>query len=321
MRGILLYNPLSGTSRHQRESLVQRVATLLTSHGYILEVHATTHRGSAGNQAREAIAQGAEVIFACGGDGTIHDILQGIVGTTAMLGIIPMGSGNALCRELGIPLHPLKAALAYAHTTQRQLRVGRCNSSQGQRHFLIMAGSGPDGALMYRMLTRSKGRMGRWAYAMHALHLLVRSRFHPFQVRYHSVKGAWHVQTAVSAMALRIGNLGGIFPGIARGASLGNQHMRLILVSPPALLSLPLWFVFSWLHLDRWNPWLHAADIMEFHCEALDGNVHAQADGEWIGNLPLSASLSERSLLLHVPLSSLKASPDGQSPSPESTPS
>jgi len=301
VRGILLYNPSSGTSRHRRESIARQVAEILSNNGYGLEVVATTHRGGAGNQVRQAITQGAEVIFACGGDGTIHDILQGIVGTPAKLGIIPMGSGNALCRELSIPLQPLKAAMAYARTTQSELRVGRCNTPQGQRHFLAMAGAGPDGALMYRMLTRSKGAIGRWAYAVHALHLLFRSHFHPFQVRYQSVDGAQHAHTVISAIALRIGNLGGIFPGIAHRASLGNQHMRLILVSPPALLSLPLWFVFSWLHLDRWNPWLHTADALQFHCEASMGKVHAQADGEWIGNLPISASLDEQSVMLLIP--------------------
>lgn len=301
MRGILLYNPASGRSQSTRASLIERVVATLQSHGYELEIVATTHRGSAGDQARQAIAAGAEIIFVCGGDGTIHDALQGIAGTSARLAIIPLGSANALCRELGIPLHPLKAAEAYRTTRQRELQIARCHTPQGDRYFLIMSGAGPDGALMYHMLTTSKGKLGRWAYAMHALHLLLRARWHNFQVRYQTVDGEWHTTSAISAMALRIGNLGGIFPGIARGASLSASTMRLVLVKSPALLGLPLWFLFSWLHLDRWNPYLQTADVQAFHCESTEGKVHTQADGEWIGTLPLSAELREQRLTLLIP--------------------
>ena len=301
MHGILLYNPSSGRSRSSRLATVQQVAELLQRQGYNLKIEATSHRGSAGDQARQAIANGAEIIFICGGDGTIHDALQGIAGTSARLAIIPLGSANALCRELGIPLHPLKAAASYKKTSLRELQIAHCNTPQGERCFLIMSGAGPDGALMYRMLTTSKGRLGRWTYAMHALHLLLRSRFHNFQVRYQTTDGVWHTTSAISAMALRISNLGGIFPGIARGASLSAGTMRLVLVNPPAMLGLPLWFLFAWLHLDRWNPYLQTAEVQAFHCESPEGKVHAQADGEWIGTLPFSAELSEQRLTLLIP--------------------
>ncbi|MEZ2345902.1 diacylglycerol kinase family protein [Terriglobus sp. RCC_193] len=301
MRSSLIYNPLSGTAHTPRQPVIDQIATMLTAFGFELSITATTHRGSAGQQAREAIANGARIIFVCGGDGTIHDALQGIAGTTAKLAIIPLGSANALCRELGIPLHPLRAAEAYQNTSQRELHVARCSTSQGERYFLIMAGAGPDGALMYRMLTMSRSRLGRWAYALHALYLLFRARFHQFQVRYQTPDAAWHTTSAISAIALRIGNLGGIFPGIARGASLNNEYMRLVLVRCPAFLSLPLWFLCSWLRLDRWNPYLQTADVQAFHCESSEGKVHAQADGEWIGTLPLSAELGQQTVTLLMP--------------------
>lgn len=301
MRSCLIYNPMSGTAHNRRQNVIDTIVEILTVSGFDIVAVATTHRGSAGEQVSQAIANGAEVIFACGGDGTIHDALQGIAGTSAKLAIIPLGSANALCRELGIPLHPLKAAEAYRTTRQRELQIARCNTPQGERYFLIMAGAGPDGALMYRMLTTSRGSLGRWAYAMHALHLLLRSRFHSFQVRYQTTDSAWHTTSAISAMALRIGNLGGIFPGIARSATLSANTMRLVLVKPPAMLGLPLWFLFSWLHLDHWNPYLQTADVQAFHCELSESKVHAQADGEWIGTLPLSAELSEQRLTLLIP--------------------
>lgn len=299
MQSLLIYNPVSGTSQRRRLALIQQIAAVLRGHGFDLDIVATTHQGSAAQQVREAIASGVELVFACGGDGTIHDVLQGVVGTATRLAPIPLGRGNALCRELRIPLHPLKAAAAYAKTSERVVQVGRCESPSGERYFLLMAGSGPDGALMYRMLTVARSRLGRWAYAVHAMQLLFQNRFPKFRVRFQTSDGRCHEVDAVSVMALRISNLGGIFPGIARGASLDAGSMRLILVRGPALLGLPLWFASAWLRLERWNPLLLREDVTAFHC--VGNAIHAQADGEWIGRLPLTARLTEESVTLLLP--------------------
>ena len=291
MRGLLLYNPQAGRHRDVREAKVQQIASLLRGYGYDLATVATTHRGSACTQVRAAIESGVEVIFACGGEGTVHDVLQGVFGTSAKLAIIPLGSANALCRELSIPSDPLRAASAYGSICERRVAVGRCVSTDGERYFLTMAGAGPDGALMYRMLTVNRGVVGRWAYAWHALRLLFRGRFHPFTVHWRNADGSEETMRAVSAMALRIGSLGGIFPGIAREATLNDMTMRLIMVTPPALLGLPLWFLSSWLRLESWNVLLNTREVVSFTCGGTDQRTHVQADGEWIGYLPATVDL------------------------------
>jgi diacylglycerol kinase family enzyme len=301
MRGLLLYNPQAGRNREARAALIERIAATLRSSGYGLEIAATTHRGSASSQTRAAIAAGAQVVFACGGDGTVHDVLQGIVGTDAKLAIIPLGSANALCREFGIPQKPLKAAAAYAKTSERSFVAGVCRVGEQSHYFLSMAGAGPDGALMYRMLTVNRGRWGRWAYAMHALRLLIKHRFQPFEVRYLTREGMWHSVQAVSAMVLRIGNLGGVFPGIAKGVTAQPDCMRLIVITKPAWLSLPLWFACAWLRLERRNPFLMKRDVDEFACSESGSPVYAQADGEYLGKLPMHVALEQQPITLLLP--------------------
>src|SRR5207302_1344592 len=66
--------------------------------------------GEAGRQAQEAIASGCDAVFVCGGDGTIHDVLQGMIGTAASLAIIPLGTANTLAHDLRIPWNPAAAA-------------------------------------------------------------------------------------------------------------------------------------------------------------------------------------------------------------------
>jgi diacylglycerol kinase family enzyme len=291
MRGLLLYNPQAGRHREVRERAAQQVAVVLRGFGYEIAATATTHRGSAGEQVRSAISSGAEVIFAGGGDGTMHEVLQGIVGTSARLALIPFGSANALCRELAIPLNPIRAAEAYASSHERRIAIGGCVTSEGERHFVTMAGAGPSGDLMYRMLAVNRNVAGRWSYAWHALRLLLRSRFPRFDVAWSELDGTTRSMQAVSAMALRIGNLGGIFPGLSRGASLYHPTMRLILVKAPPLLGLPLWCLSSWLRLEHWNPLLQMKDVTSFTCTERAGRTHLQADGEWIGLLPATVEL------------------------------
>lgn len=306
MRGLLLYNPLAGRKHDKREALVQQIVAILRDVGYQLEAVTTTHRGSAAAQARAAITDGAEVVFACGGDGTVHDVLQGVAGTTAALAIIPMGSANALARELKIPLRPIAAAHGFASVDTIDVRLGHC-SVDGKTHaFLVMAGAGPDGALMHRMLLVNRSRWGRWAYAMHAIHLLLRGRFEPFAVSY-LANGQWCKARAVSAMAMRVGHLGGIFPGIARGASIRADTMRLALVKGPATVGLPLWFIMNWLGLERWNPLLLCADVTAFACNGGEVPIHAQMDGEWSGHLPMNVVLAEETVRILCPVGS---SPD-----------
>jgi diacylglycerol kinase family enzyme len=301
MRGLLLYNPLAGRRRDERLAIVGQIATMLHCVGYELEIAATTHRGSAGAQVREAIAGGAEVVFACGGDGTVHDALQGVVGSSAALAVIPLGSANALARELKIPLDPLVAAHAFAHADTMPARVGYCTAGGETHAFLVMAGAGPDGALMYRMLAVSRSRWGRWAYAAHAVLLLFRRRFASFTVRYRDAAGGWHETQAVSAMCMRVGTLGGVFPGVARGASLWAGSMKLVAVRGTAWVGLPLWFAMNWLGIERWNPLLVQADVVALECDGARESVHAQLDGEWIGRLPVSITLSGDAVQLLVP--------------------
>lgn len=313
MHAVLLYNPVAGTDRHRRLAAVEAAATELERNGFHTTLVATTARGSGGQQARQAIAQGARAIFACGGDGTIHDVLQGVAGTDALFGIFPLGSANALARELGIPHNVLQAAREYRPDHSRMVAlsvVTRPDASD--RYFLSMAGAGPDGTLMHRMLTVDRGRWGRWLYYAHALRLFFSQNFPQFNVRYRDVAGgSWKQRTCVSAMAIRVGNLGGLFGGIARGASLEQAGMRLLLVHPPALLGLPLLFGFSWLGIARSNPWLTSCQADAVVLDAAGTPAHLQADGEWLGHGPAAIRLLSMTVRVLVPATSQGVSTHG----------
>ena len=143
---------------------------------------------------------------------------------------------------------------------------------------------------MDRMSRADRKKWGHWLYYAHALKLFLTHGFPSFAVR---TRGGpleeWVERQCVSAMALRVGRLGGMFGGIARGASIHRGSIRTLLVHAPARVNLPLWFISSWFGLARWHPGLTVLDG-----EGLWVGVgpHLQADGEWLGIGPASIELT-----------------------------
>ena len=109
-KAALFYNPLSGRRRARRLADVEAALAVLRQAGVEAAAEPTRGQADAGEQARQAIAGGCDTIIACGGDGTAHDVLQGMVGSDAALGIIPLGTANALAHDLRLPLSPTGAA-------------------------------------------------------------------------------------------------------------------------------------------------------------------------------------------------------------------
>src|SRR5512135_3219747 len=101
-RVVLLYNPLAGPRRRVRQTDVGQAARVFREHGVDVIPAATESAGSAGQQAMEAIAAGADAVICCGGDGTVHEAMQPLVaaGVRTPVGVIPLGTGNGLASEL-----------------------------------------------------------------------------------------------------------------------------------------------------------------------------------------------------------------------------
>ena len=125
---VLLYNPLSGSRHNRRLADVKAVELVLRSAGIEVIVAPTQAASGTAAQVNEAIAQGCDTVFACGGDGTVHDVLQSLVGSDMALAIIPLGTANALAHDLRIPLTAVGAARAALTAKPRHIAVGQALS-------------------------------------------------------------------------------------------------------------------------------------------------------------------------------------------------
>ncbi len=302
---VLLYNPKAGKGHTQRLRDIEAVATALRDNAVKTRILATEGPGTAGRQASEACQQGADTIFACGGDGTVHDVLQGMAfQPEAALGIIPLGSANVLARHLGLPLDPVAAALRQLDFEPRTIPIGQVKfqtpTGEQSRYFIVMAGAGADGALVYKMLGSGKHHLGRMMYYLRSAALFLRARFSPF-----TVTSDRSTSRAVSAMAVRVVDLGGLFSPLVRGGSIEDPQLLLTTIATPGHLSLPSWFAYSWARLHRFNPYVHTERTTQFHCS--QGETHpiqVQADGEWLGRTPMTAALLPNAVRILMPPSS-----------------
>lgn len=126
---------------------VEIVIPYLNKKGYLVEYSFTNHPGHATELATKASMDGFDLVVAVGGDGTVNEVAQGLIGTKSPMGIIPMGSGNGLARELGISMNMHKSAISLVNGKNLQLDV--CKLSE--QRFLCTSGIGFDAMIADKM--------------------------------------------------------------------------------------------------------------------------------------------------------------------------
>ena len=158
----IIFNPTAG--RRRRRTL-DRVVRALAARGLDVCVTGTSGPGDATRLARRAVSERTDVVAAAGGDGTIREVVAGMIGGNALLGIVPMGTASVLAAELRLPRRPAAVAAVIAGGTARALHVPRAN----HRPFLLMAGAGFDGAVVDSVTPSLKRRFGKGAFVLCAL--------------------------------------------------------------------------------------------------------------------------------------------------------
>nr|CAA9353348.1 MAG: hypothetical protein AVDCRST_MAG46-2744 [uncultured Nocardioidaceae bacterium] len=123
-------------------------------------------------QAEAALAAGAEMVIAAGGDGTVRIVCSELARTGVPIGIVPLGTGNLLARNLGIPLHVADAVDIAMSGQDRAVDVVALSGDgidENENSFMVMAGLGLDAAIMEGAPAELKARMGWSAYVFSAL--------------------------------------------------------------------------------------------------------------------------------------------------------
>jgi YegS/Rv2252/BmrU family lipid kinase len=134
----VILNPNAGKGKGKL--LLTRIEKLLKAEELVFDVLETTGPGHATELAREAVGRGSETIVAAGGDGTVREVVSGIAGTKAVLGIVPIGSGNDFCKTIGLPRELEAACRVIRSGMVRRFDLGRV----GNTYFANAVGIGFD---------------------------------------------------------------------------------------------------------------------------------------------------------------------------------
>jgi len=318
-KAILLYNPLSGRRRKHRVADIEAACSVLRVAGVEANPTATHSGPRATEQACEAIAAGCDTVFACGGDGTIHDVLQGMVSGSASLGIIPLGTANSLAHDLRIPQDAASAARAALAARPRRIALGKLRyldfaGNQSSRYFIVAAGVGVDAHLFYKLNLMLKGRLGMTAYYAKAAHLWLTHRMERFLAEFLETGENEPRRAIVSQLlAVRIRNFGGVLQELAPGASLERNDLRLVLFRTTNRLSYLL-YILRGLLREKWS--VGGIDVLhgeKVECQCLPATLPSngstevnrrilvEADGELLGTLPAEITVVNDALTLLVP--------------------
>jgi YegS/Rv2252/BmrU family lipid kinase len=169
--GILIFNPTSG--RTDKSALARRLGARLKVLGAEAEIVATRGPGDATVLASAAADAGMSFVAVMGGDGSIREVGEALVGGEIPLLVLPVGTSNVLARSLGIPLNPEKAADLILEGVVRRMDGGRANG----RWFFFMCGAGVDAELMAAISIPAKKVLGRASFYPTAARLLLTYKF------------------------------------------------------------------------------------------------------------------------------------------------
>jgi diacylglycerol kinase family enzyme len=262
-RWAIIYNPVAGSYRARR---LDKIEAALREHGVESHFFPTQHRGHATELARTL--SGFERIAVYGGDGSLNEAANGIAGRGLPLAFLPGGTANVMAHELGLPLHPVRAAVLLAQGTVRDIRPGTIDG----RLFLLMAGFGFDGDAVHRVSSSLKDRLGKGAYVLAGLQALTSN---PPRIEVSSNGGP--PRQGVWVVAARARKYGGPFP-IHPRAGLTHETLGLTVVGRMGVI--PFMIANMGLGLSWRGPriWFEERESLQIESRR---PVHVQVDGDY----------------------------------------
>jgi diacylglycerol kinase (ATP) len=277
---LVVFNPVAG---RRRAHLLWRVLDVLVANGVRLDLAETHRAGHAEALARDAAHRGEPMVVAAGGDGTIAEVANGLMGSGVRLGVIPLGTANVLAHELGLPFAPKSVAAALAFGRTCTLWPGQANGANGTRLFVQMLGVGFDAQVVHNLRYPLKRAMGKAAYVMQSMRELARYTYPTIRIR---IDGT---ETEAASVIISKGRLYGGGFRLTVGAVPGDPGFSVVLFDRAGALATMMYGAALPLNLLGRAPGVRhvrARRIDFLQNEA----VPAQADGDSAGFAPLWVS-------------------------------
>ena len=289
-RVLVIYNPAAGKSRQTR---LTEVTTRLGGLGCAVTARETTQRGDAERFASAASADEFDVLVAAGGDGTINEVVNGLVagGSGLPLALVPLGTANVLALEIGLdPKDGESIARTIAFGPAHRVHLGIANG----RHFVVMVGAGLDAHVVEGVNIALKRRAGKFAYVVESLRQAFGYDFPELRIRANG-----ETYEGRMAVACKGRFYGGPFVA-APGARLDQPKLEVCILSKAGVagmmrygLALPM------------NKLASLPDVTHVLADKIvilgPRGAPLQGDGDIVARLPAEIGIAEETLRLVMP--------------------
>jgi diacylglycerol kinase (ATP) len=296
-RARLIYNPTSGrelVKRHLPEILAK-----LEIAGYEASCHATTCAGDATEAARIAVERQYDVVIAAGGDGTIHEVVNGLAEQDfrPKLGIIPTGTTNDFARALQIPRDIGNAVDIITKGDLIPVDIGRIN----EKYFINIAGGGRITELTYEVPSKLKTMLGQLAYYLKGMEMIPSIKPSDVRIEY---DGKLFEGEAMMFLVGLTNSIGG-FEKLAPDSSINDGLFSLLILKK---VNLAEFIRISTLairgeHVNDSNVIYTQANRIKVYSPE---KVQVNLDGEFGGLLPAEFENLYRHLEVFVPLDDIR---------------
>jgi len=306
---LLIHNPNAGNGGHGRRTMLDEARRIFAAGGIQTDLAETTKAGHATELAQRANLERRHLVIACGGDGTLNEVVNGLAGQTnghrVPLALLPGGTANVLAKELNLPWDIPSAAERLVRGLVRDIPLGLAtplNEPAKKKYFLSVAGAGPDGMIVYSIDLELKARVGIMAYWWQGAREAFRYKFQRFRVT------AAGKQVDASLLVVgRTKHYGGPFK-ITTGADLYEDQFELMTLTTQSGLRYLSYLPTLWMGKLRGTEGVEFWKADSIVCEPLgEDPIYAQMDGEPLARLPIEFKIVPRALKLLVPQNALAA--------------
>ena len=283
----IIYNPTSGSQANKKT--LDTICNKLLDKGYILQMAYTTGAKSAYNETIKADEEGFDIVIACGGDGTVNEVVNGLakVKSNMKLGIFPLGTVNDFANYLGLKTSSKNLLELIEKDETILIDIGIA----GDKNFVNVAAGGLLANVGHETDKSLKAIFGRLAYVAEGIKIIPGIITNNFNLKY-KIDGEEYEDDIYLFLVANSSSIGG-FKNIAPNASVSDGYLDLIIIkSLDSITDMAQVFiqVLSGDHINNEDVrYFHAKEIEMFS----DTPITVDIDGEYAGELPMKFRLSD----------------------------
>lgn len=297
-RARIIYNPTSGREAFKKH--LPEVLERIEKAGYEASCHATTGAGDATTAAINAVERGFDIIIACGGDGTLNEVVAGIsqCENRPPLGLIPMGTTNDFARAVHVPRNVTEAVDIILKGDTIPVDVGMVNNN---KYFINIAAGGRITELTYEVPSKMKTMLGQLAYYLKAVEMIPSIKATHMNIKIDDEEFDGKAMMFLCALTNSVGG----FEKLAPDASLNDGLFTVLILKECSigdfirLVSLAV----RGEHLNDERIIYRKAKRVEV---STPETVHINLDGEFGGDAPVVFTNLERHIEVFVPIDEVR---------------